>query len=234
MSDSQVESAAIPSPASSEPIKREAAAKLVEELLERMEMSARIESKDVEDGSIALALHFEQPVPGLQPGRRSAFVDSLQFVANKMLNRPGALRRWIALGVNAFPEPRPPRVEKPREVSAPVANGAPKGPRVPPAPPRRADSIPPEETPVEISEDAELTASARALAESSGRLGRYYAVVAMKSEDRARLVRGASGSAGVRVTVEGEGRNRRVVFTPDKPSAMPRQRLPGIVEEEEP
>ena len=37
---------------------------------------------------------------------------------------------------------------------------------------------------------------------------------------------GAQGVAGVKVKLEGDGKSRRVVFTPDKPTPMPKRALP--------
>jgi hypothetical protein len=48
----------------------------------------------------------------------------------------------------------------------------------------------------------------------------------MKAEDRARFLKAGSGVAGVKLVVEGEGRSRRVVFAPDKPTPMPKRSLP--------
>jgi len=78
---------------------------------------------------------------------------------------------------------------------------------------------------VEASEDAALKEAARQLAGKSGSLGRFYAIAAMKLEDRARVLKAVEGVAGVAVTGEGEGRCRRVVFTPEKPAPLPRKLL---------
>ena len=86
---------------------------------------------------------------------------------------------------------------------------------------------------MEVSEDLALAAAARSLAEKSAALGRFYAIAAMKQEDRARVLKGASGVAGVRVGAEGEGRSRRVVYTPDKPTPMPKRAIPDYDEDEE-
>ena len=47
----------------------------------------------------------------------------------------------------------------------------------------------------------------------------------MKLADRARVLKAVGGVAGVAVAGEGEGRCRRVVFTPDKPAPLPRRML---------
>ncbi|MFP2913474.1 hypothetical protein ACLESD_52480, partial [Pyxidicoccus sp. 3LFB2] len=91
-----------------------------------------------------------------------------------------------------------------------------------PAPAARADT---DERSVAVEEDAALREAARQLAGKSGSLGRFYALAAMKLEDRARVLRAVEGMEGTKVTVEGEGRNRRVVFTPDKPAPLPKKSL---------
>jgi hypothetical protein len=47
----------------------------------------------------------------------------------------------------------------------------------------------------------------------------------MKLDDRARVLKAVEGVEGVAVTGEGEGRCRRVVFTPAKPAPLPRRLL---------
>ena len=68
--------------------------------------------------------------------------------------------------------------------------------------------------------------SARSLATRAAELGRFYAISPVKPEDRARLLKASQGMAGVKVKLEGDGRSRRVVFVPDKPTPMPRRALP--------
>lgn len=224
--------------------------RLLTDILGLMGYPARMEFQDASDGSLAVALHFEaSSPPGVENGKRSQVVDSLQFLLNKMLHRPGAERRWVLLGAGVFPEPRP-RKEPQAAVAAPGPNGAaaqrppapPKAPAAPapapaapppkaarpaPAPaaappPRRAEG---DERTVEVTEDAILKEAARQLAGKSASLGRFYAIAAMKLEDRARVLKAVEGVAGVAVTGEGEGRCRRVVFTPAKPAPLPRRLL---------
>lgn len=222
--------------------------RLLTDILGLMGYPARLEFQDASDGSLAVALHFEAgPPPGVENGKRSQVVDSLQFLLNKMLHRPGLERRWVLLGAGIFPEPRP-RKEPQPPAPAPAASAAP-APR-PPAPPkaqapapapapapakaarapapaaappaRRTDA---DERTVEVSEDAVLKEAARQLAGKSASLGRFYAIAAMKLEDRARVLKAVEGVTGVAVAGEGEGRCRRVVFTPDKPAPLPRKLL---------
>lgn len=236
------------------PEKMAQAEKVLGEILERLEVRARLELKDAADGGISVAMHLEQELPGLAAGKRSHVVDALQFLANKIVNRPVGDRRWISLGVGGHPEPRPPRPERPPRAPQPVAaegqapagvpapgqapaqarpaqGKGPKGERrpegAPARPPQAKPAAPPkaepEELKIEVPEDPAMAALAGLVAEKSARHGRFYAVAPMKMEDRARLLKGAAGVAGVKVTVEGEGRSRRVLFSPDKPLPMPKK-----------
>jgi hypothetical protein len=223
--------------------------RLLTDILGLMGFPARMEFQDASDGSLAVALHFEAgPPPGVENGKRSQVVDSLQFLLNKMLHRPGAERRWVLLGAGVFPEPRP-RKEPQAPAPAPT-NGAAAAPR--PAPPARAPAPAPapaaappkaarpapapaappppkrtegDERTVEVNEDAVLKEAARQLAGKSASLGRFYAIAAMKLEDRARVLKAVEGVTGVAVAGEGEGRCRRVVFTPARPAPLPRRLL---------
>jgi predicted RNA-binding protein Jag len=225
--------------------------RLLKDILGLMGYPARLEFQDASDGSLAVALHFEAGLPpGVEQGKRSQVVDSLQFLLNKMLHRPSVERRWVLLGAGTFPEPRP-RKEPQAPAPASLANGA-AAPRPPaplkaqapapapaaarpkalakapmpaptaPSPVRRTDA---DERTVEVSEDAALSEVARKLAGKSASLGRFYAIAAMKLEDRARVLKAVEGLSGVAVAGEGEGRCRRVVFTPDKPAPLPRRLL---------
>ncbi len=225
--------------------KKAQAEQVVADLLRLMGFPARLEVRDGPDGGISIAVFFEGEVPGAPAGKRSHLVDSLQFLANKIVNRPGADRRWISIGVGGHPEPRPPKGEKPAAVPA----EQPRPPKPPPAkaqarrhppPPRNGQpamaSRPapqPEEATLQVSEDADLSRAARLLFEKSAALGRYYAVLGMKPEDRARLLKAVGGMSGATVRVEGEGRGRRVVFVPDKPAPAAKQAMPDDDEEEE-
>ncbi|WP_224240548.1 KH domain-containing protein [Hyalangium gracile] len=224
--------------------------RLLTDILGLMGYPARLEFQDASDGSLAVALHFESGAPaGVETGKRSQVVDSLQFLLNKMLHRPGVERRWVLLGAGVFPEPRP-RKEPQAPAPAPGSNGAAAAapaPRQPPppkaqaqapapsAPPKAAKAPAPAAAParraeadertVEVSEDAALKEAARQLAGKAATLGRFYAIAAMKVEDRARVLKAVEGVTGVAVAGEGEGRCRRVVFTPEKPAPLPRKLL---------
>lgn len=226
---------------SESPEKKSQAEQVVGEMLRLMGYPARLEAKDGADGGISLALFFEGEVPGAQPGRRSHLIDSLQFLANKIVNRPQTEKRWISLGVGGHPEPRPPRPQGPRQptrAAPPVspATPAPKPLAAPRLPPRANGAVaprPPEEASLEVAEDAELTLVAKELFERSARLGRTYSVLGMKPEDRARVLKAVAEMSGGAVRLEGEGRSRRVVFVPDKPAPAPRRGPPDYDEEED-
>ncbi|RKH11802.1 hypothetical protein D7V97_10125 [Corallococcus sp. CA053C] len=234
--------------------------RLLTDILGLMGYPARLDLQDAADGSLSVALHFEAgPPPGVEPGKRSQVLDSLQFLLNKMLHRPGVERRWVMLGANGHPEPRPRREPGQQQapqapVSAPTATVAQVA--AAPAPAQAARAQAPaaqpqgrgargqqaqpapkavqaqakggseaDERSVQCEEDAVLREAVRKLAEKSASLGRFYAFAAMKTEDRARVLRAVEGVGGVKVAAEGEGRNRRVVFTPAKPAPMPKRSL---------
>jgi len=218
--------------------------KLLGDILGLMGFPARLDMRDVADGSLSVALHFEPaPPPGVEVGRRSQVVDSLQFLLNKMLHRPGTERRWVMLGAGGHPEPRQrrepqaaaqavapgaaaPAPAAPRAASQPAApapeKGGQRGAQAKAAPAAKAEG---DERSVSVDEDAELKAAVRRLAEKSASLGRFYAIAAMRIEDRARVLTSVEGVGGVKVSAEGEGRNRRVVFTPDKPAPLPKRSM---------
>jgi predicted RNA-binding protein Jag len=218
------------------------AAGVLRELLRLADVPATLDVKDAADGGISIALVLGAELPGVALGRRGTFVDALQFLVNKLTHRPGSERRWVSLGLGEHPAPRLPRpprgsdgngAARPPPVvrAAPVAPMAAAAPQETPAPPPRA--LAPDESVVEVSEDPELTRAARALAEASAQTGRFYGIVALSSEDRARMERAVADVAGVRAVVEGEGRLRRLVFTPDRPTPMPRKTHPLGVDVEE-
>ncbi|MBU8897222.1 hypothetical protein KRR26_16525 [Corallococcus sp. M34] len=213
--------------------------RLLTDILGLMGFPARLEMQDASDGSLSVALHFDAGLPaGVEVGKRSQVVDSLQFLLNKMLHRPGVDRRWVMLGAGVHPEPRPRREAQPAPAApapAPIARAQPApaarpaaAPKAAPTAPARAPAAPRgdvDERSVAVEEDAALREAVRRIAEKSAGLGRFYALAAMKMEDRARALKAVEGVSGVKVTAEGEGRNRRVVFTPDKPAPLPKRSL---------
>ncbi len=229
---------------------------LVQGILKHMDYPARLELKDMPDGGIGIALHFEGELPGITVGKqRSWLVDCIQFLVNKAINRPNVEKRWVSLGVNAFPEPRPERNEKQapvakpsapqQQVAATPANGAKKAPpkneppqkntakpvREPP-PPRNRE---PDERAIEVKEDPAMAKLFTALAEKSVKSGRIYAVMSLSTDDRARALKAAGAVKGVSAKTEGEGHWRRVTFTPEKLTPMPskKQVMPDYDDEEE-
>ncbi|WP_223640593.1 hypothetical protein [Corallococcus sp. EGB] len=237
--------------------------KLLTDILGLMGFPARLDLQDASDGSLSVALHFESGAPpGVEPGKRSQVLDSLQFLLNKMLHRPGVERRWVMLGAGAHPEPRPRRdaaaqqqaaaaapaasvaqvaasapAQPPARAAAPApasqpqqrnARGGQPGPQQPakPAQPQApAKAVEADERTLQVEEDPVFRGAVRKLAEKSASLGRFYAFAAMKTEDRARVLKAVEGVDGVKVAAEGEGRNRRVVFTPAKPAPLPKRSL---------
>lgn len=220
--------------------KRERAVRVIAEILRLMGLSARLDAKDAPDGGISVAVEMEGEMIVAPAGKRSHVVDALQFLTNKIVNRPGAERRWISIGIGSHPDPRPlgprrppppapvavPPVARPPAQATSHANGR---ARVPP--PR--GSAEPDESKLEIAEDTLLSDAVRTLAQNAGALGRFYAIVAATREDRARILKAGTGIPSVKIVAEGDGRNRRVVFVPDKPSPMPKKTLPADDEAED-
>ena len=236
MTDSQVALAVRPDQA-----RRQQAVAMLEQMLRSMEVPATVEAKDLADGSISIAVMPGVELQGVTPGRRSPLGDALQYLVNKLVNRPGQERRWISIGIGAHPEPRGPRqarsanpvpapASSPAAAPAPAVNGTAVAPAPRPAPasrpaaPVRTAEV--DERSLESPEDATFDAASLQLAQRSAATGRLYAVVAMPAEARGRLLRAADGVAGLTARAEGEGRLRRVVLTPEKLVPMPRQRLP--------
>jgi predicted RNA-binding protein Jag len=245
--------------------------RLLSDILGLMGFPARLDFKDASDGSLAVALHFQgEPPPGVEKGKRSQVVDSLQFLLNKMLHRPGTERRFVLVGAGIHPEPRSERLKREQaaaqaaaaqapapapapapQAAAPAPQPAPRAPPQAPAPrearPARgqraqqqeakapaARATESDERSLEVAEDASLREAARKLVEKSATLGRFYALVTVKPDDRARVLKAVEGVPGVKVSCEGEGRNRRIVFTPDKPAPLPkRSMLPDDDDEED-
>lgn len=223
---------------------------LLSDVFRLMEYPATFDFKDMPDGGIGVALHFaSQDLPGINPGQRSSLVDCLQFIVNKVVNRPNMERHWVTLGVGRFPEPRgvppvqaapvkapaAPVKAPPPKTSAPAAGPAAKAwvsnPQakalnrpVPSAPPQRA-SHPHDEASMTVTPDAAFAAVVQRLAKKSAECGRVYALMQLSQDDRARALQAAKGLPGVSLKAEGEGHWRRVTFVPAKPQPMPKKTL---------
>ncbi|MBL8957286.1 MAG: hypothetical protein JNK82_41315 [Myxococcaceae bacterium] len=206
-----------PTPVAPE-VKRAQVEQLLGEIFRLAEWPARLELRDDPDGGIAVAVHFAGEVPGVTPGKKSYVVDSLQFLVNKAVNRPGVEKRWVTLGVGGFPEPKasaPPPVATAPQASAPKAQ---KPARAAPPPP-----APKAEAPVaEVAVSPEWAALGASLSGKAVKHGRHYAVMGLSHAERAQLAK-ASVAPGVKVKVEGEGHFTRVAFTPEKVVPMPRK-----------
>ena len=211
--------------------RRTQAVAVLEQLLRSMDLPATLDTRELPDGSLSIAVTPGAELPGVAPGRRTPLGDALQYLVNKLVNKPGQERKWIAVGIGAHPEPRGAKAARPPSVPAPVVNGngvaqavrpAPVAPR-PSTPPRAAEL---DERTLVVEEDPAFDAAARSLAERSASSGRIYAVVTLGAVERGRLLTAADAVSGVGANAEGEGRLRRVVLTPDKMVPMPRQRLP--------
>lgn len=220
------------------PDKRILAERTLLELLSLMDSPGTLDIKDGPEGAISIAISLAAELPGLQSGKRSHVLEALQFLLNKLVNRPGTERRWVSLGVGAHPEPRGQR-QPPPAASAPQA---PLARVVPAAPPQSRSARPPapaiireaeEVVPAALATDEVLAAQLKRLAEKCGRLGRFYGLLGMGNEERAQAVAALKGAPGITSKVEGEGRARRVVLVPDKPAPMPKRTLPGLDDNEE-
>jgi predicted RNA-binding protein Jag len=226
----------------SPPLDRSAqAASVLREILRLADLPATLEVKDGVDGGISIALALGTELPGVAVGRRGTFVDALQFLVNKLTHRPGSERRWVSLGLGEHPAPR---IQRPlRAAQAQEANGGHRqavSVRAPQAVVAAAEPIAVpaprvfhEEAVVEVAEDAALSHAARAMASASALTGRFYGVVTLSADDRSRILRAVKDVPGVRVSVEGEGRLRRLVFTPDHPVPMPKKTHPLGVDVDE-
>jgi predicted RNA-binding protein Jag len=212
--------------------RRAQAVAVLEQLLRAMDVPATLETKDLPDGGISIAVTPGVELAGVVSGRRSPLGDALQYLVNKLVNKPGQERRWVAIGFGAHPEPRGQKPARPASPApAPMTNGSPPPAHVarPAPPPRPAPAPRPQdgdERTLVSDADAPFEAAARSLAERSVSSGRVYAVVTLGALERGRLLRSTDGVEGVSGRAEGEGRLRRVVLTPDKVLPMPRQRLP--------
>ncbi|MBX7114770.1 MAG: hypothetical protein K1X64_10635 [Myxococcaceae bacterium] len=210
--------------------------KLLTDILKLMDFPAKLDFQDAADGGIAVAVHFQGEVPASPPGKRNYLIDSIQFLVNKVVNRPNTEKRWVSLGMGAFPEPKLVAAPQaaPAQARAPKQNGHPNGqaqsqapaqaPARPSTPPRATKREPLENT-VDVAPDPVLEALGKTLAEKSAKLGRFYAVTMMGVEDRARLLKATASVKGVTANAEGEDYLRRVLFVPAKPTAMPKKQV---------
>lgn len=228
--ETSLEEKAVPVPGED---KRIWAERVLTEILRLMELPARLDFKDAEDGSLSVALLFETEVPGVARGKRSFLMDSLQLLVNKIVNRPGVERRWVNLGAYEHPLPRGQKkpVAAPVPVAAPAVKPAKKGKVAPVAAPAPVEEV--DEGALKVSADKALAAAGKALLEKSAQFGRHFALFAVGSEDRARLLQAGAKAKGVKISTAGEGLMRRVVLTPEVPKPMPKFVLPDWDEEEE-
>ncbi|MBL9038717.1 MAG: hypothetical protein JNG84_09405 [Archangium sp.] len=213
-------------------------------ILQHMGYPARLEWKDMPDGGIGVAVHFEGELPGITASKRTSLVDCLQFLVNKMVNRPNGEKRWVTLGVNAFPEPRPARPEggapaPAPAASAPVASEA-KAPATAKPPPnsRNGKAAPPpaaapaarrnestDERKLSVEPTPQMTRLATSLAHKAATTGYFYAVLSLSTDDRARALQAAASAKGVSARVEGDGLHRRLAFVPDKPTIISKKQV---------
>jgi predicted RNA-binding protein Jag len=227
---------------------------VLSDILRLMGYPAKLDFKDASDGGLSVAMHFEVgEVPFAAAGKRSFVIDSMQFLVNKVVNRPNTERRWVSLGVGEHPAPRPPRStplpgmtpDQPSVTPSNVMQAAPThkgshkgggqgGPGTsPPLPSSTRPQPPAEESALEVKADPRLAALGKALAEKAAKLGRPLGVMLMDADDRARLLKAGESVKGQRTRVEGEGHNRRVVFTPDKPVPMPKKSQFPVFDDED-
>ena len=219
---------------------------LLGSILRLMDYPARLDFKDMSDGALGVAMHFEGELPGITPGKRSYLVDCLQFLLNKAINRPNVPRRWVNLGVNAFPEARSQRAPEPARAPAPVVAEPAKAPpqAAPPAPAAQAKKDPAPKAPERshrepaarthreapeasavLAEDPHWTKLGHALADKAQTLGRLYAVMMLSNEQRARLIKAVGESKGVSARAEGDGHWRRLTIAPDKVAPLPKKHV---------
>lgn len=213
--------AAAPSPAPNVGAdKRAQVEQLLSDILRLAEWPARLELKDAADGGIAVAVHFDAEVPGVTAGKKSYLIESLQFLVNKVVNRPNTEKRWVTLGVGGFPEPKAaqPPPPPPQQKAAPAPAQAKPVRSVPPPP--RAE---PEEAVSNVELSPEWKALGKLLVTKANKHGRVYAVTSLNGDERAQLVKAMSGEAGVKVKVEGDGHFKRVAVVPEKATPMPRK-----------
>lgn len=233
--------------------KRETSEKLLAEVFRLMEYPAKLEFKDMPDGSLGVNVHFDGgELPGVTPGKRSVLVDSVQFWLNKVVNRPNTPRRWVNLAVDGWPEPRQQQQQAPKEqtpsngtppapkTAAPAkaaapAKDAPKkdAPKQAPPPPQRHRGGPDEKSLTPAPNPA-VSAVGKLLAEKSAKHGRLYGVMLLSPEQRALMLKEAEAVKGVSGKCEGEAHWRRLVMVPEKLTVIPKKQvMPDYDDDEE-
>ena len=243
--------------------KRQQVETLLTDVFKLMEYPAKLDFKDMPDGSLGVAVHFEGELPGITPGKRSYLIDCVQFWLNKVVNRPNVPRRWVNLGVDAFPEarmpgqPREPREPREPSPSAPQAAAPsrekqprrerePRGeqPRAESKKPEPRASTPPQQQQPRRAKDADersltpaadpfLTAAGKQLAEKSAKHGRLYGVMLLTPDTRALMLKAADEVKGVAAKAEGEGHWRRLVLTPEKLTVIAKKQVMPDYDDEE-
>lgn len=244
------------------PDKRAESEQLLADVFRLMEYPAKLEFKDMPDGSLGVNVHFEGgELPGVTPGKRSVVVDSVQFWLNKVVNRPNTPRRWVNLAVDSWPEPRPqngqqqPKAQTPANGAPAAAKPAPPAPRASAPAPQKEGAAPqkkPEQKPAHPPKqehskhrgaderqltpaaDPLMTAAGKLLAEKSAKLGRLYGVMGLTPDARALMLKAAEGVKGVTAKAEGEGHWRRLVMVPEKLTVIPKKQvMPDYDDDEE-
>lgn len=239
--------------------KRPQVEELLTEVFKLMEYPAKLEFKDMPDGSLGVAVHFNGELPGITPGKRSYLLDCVQFWLNKVVNRPNTPRRWVNLGVDAFPEPRVPgapvmsrevgqqaeKSEKSEKPAAPAQQQKPQQQKnapqagqqkrqevaAPPQPQRKKDV---DERTLTAAANPALSALGKQLAEKSAKHGRLYGVMLLPPEARSLMLKAADEVKGVKGKVEGEGHWRRLVMVPDKLTVISKKQvMPDYDDDEE-
>lgn len=224
------------------PDKRPQVETLLTDVFRLMDYPARLEFKDMPDGSLGVAVFFQGELPGIEAGKRSYLVDCVQFWLNKVVNRPNVPRRWVNLGVDAFPEPRmpgqprEPKEAPPVQAAAPVQKAqkapaaaaktaAPPRATTPPAPVQQQRRRDADERSLNPAVDPALTAAGKLLAEKSAKHGRLYGVMLLTPDARALMLEAADGVKGVTAKAEGEGHWRRLVLVPEKLTVIQKKQV---------
>lgn len=221
---------------------------LLADVFALMDYPAKLDFKDMPDGSLGVAVHFEKELPGISPGKqRSYLIDCVQFWLNKVVNRPNLPRRWVNLGINAFPEPRQANAPAAREaipVPAPSAKRA-EAPKKMPEPPQKLGETGPvfahvkrtreiDEHTLTPAADPAMSALGKLMAEKASASGRLYGVMLLTAEARALMLKATEKVKGVTAKAEGEGHWRRLVLVPEKLNPiLKKQVMPDYDDEEE-